>query len=111
MAFKDGAAQIIKLIPTRLALIALPMGLMRVKAALGNLRGGAGQATETIGPASLANRFIAFRIIKEGLNIHQHGSLQFERMGQSYRKSGRLLETPNKPKSYNTVDLRFDRCY
>ena len=81
MAFKDGAAQIIKLIPTRLALIALPMGLMRVKAALGNLRGGAGQATETIGPASLANRFIAFRIINEGLNMHEHGLPQVERMG------------------------------
>jgi len=51
MAFKDGAAQIVKLIPTRLALIALPMGLMRVKAALGDLDGRAYRAADAAGPA------------------------------------------------------------
>lgn len=45
MAFKDGAAQIIKLTTAGLSLIALPMGWVRVKAALGNLRGGAGLFT------------------------------------------------------------------
>lgn len=70
---------------------------MRVKATLGNLRGQAGGTADAIRPPQLAHRFVAFRVIDEGLNIHEHVQHRLGRIGQSYRKYCRLLETPNEP--------------
>ena len=77
MTFKDGIAQIVKLVPTRFALIALPMGLMRVKSTLVNLYGGAPRASIALGPTQLAHGFITFRVINERLTIGEVAPFEY----------------------------------
>lgn len=80
MPFKDRVSQDIELPLTRLTLITLPMGLMRVKATFGNFAGATSRTADTVGPAQLAHDFIAFGLINEHLNIHEHDRHQNKRL-------------------------------
>ena len=69
MTFKDRAAQIIELLPTSLALVSLPMGLMRMKASFGDCTRPALWAAHTIRPAQFTDHRKAFSIIYQVLEV------------------------------------------
>jgi len=69
MAFKDGSGQIIKLLATHLAVIALPVSLMRMKTTLVDQLGVAIRAANPFGPAHLAHFFIAFLLVYQVINM------------------------------------------
>jgi len=69
MAFKDRFAQIIKLPSTGLALVPLAMGLVGMKPTLVDVARLAIRATHPIRPAQLTDRFKAFGVVNQVLDV------------------------------------------
>ncbi len=65
MAFENSARQIVELLPTGFAAIALPMGLMGMKAAFVDDPGIAMRATNPVRPAQFAHFFKTSCIIDQ----------------------------------------------
>jgi hypothetical protein len=80
MAFKDGASQIVKLTATRRASIALTMRLMAMSPAFHKIDAVTGGTPNTGWPTQLANDFITFGIIDQGLDVNEHTTHQLKGM-------------------------------
>ena len=72
MTFKDRSGQIIKLLATRLATVALPVSLMGMKAAFTNELGAAMRTVNALRPADFAHFFVAFLIVDQVVNVEKH---------------------------------------
>ena len=69
MAFQDRAAQIIKLLPTRLTLISLPMSLMRMITTFLDPARSTLRTSYAVRPAQFSNDRIAFCVIYQLLEV------------------------------------------
>ena len=69
MTFKHGFAQIIKLPPAGLALVPLAMRLVGMKPTLADVARLAVRAPNTIWPAQLTDRFKAFGVVHQVLDV------------------------------------------
>ena len=69
MTFKYRSAQIIKLPPAGLALVPLAMGLMGMKPTLVDVARLAVRAPNPIRPAQLTDRFKAFGVVNQMLDV------------------------------------------
>jgi len=83
MTFKDRAAQIIELLPAVPALIALPLGLLRMETTFLDCTRSTLRAAHAIRPAQFPNHRIALRIIDQLLEV-DHATI--------LSKSSHLLE-------------------
>lgn len=72
MAFKDRAGQIIKLLPARLTVVALPVSLMGMKAAFAHLLGIAMRTVDAVRPADFAHFFVAFLLVNQVVDLEKH---------------------------------------
>jgi hypothetical protein len=77
MTFKNGAAQIIKLLPTLLTLISLPMGLMGMKTTFLDRTRPTGWTAYSVWPAQFSNHRKAFCVVYQVLEV-DHASILSE---------------------------------
>ncbi len=70
MAFENGTSQIIKLLPTRLALVSLSITVAVMMPAFLDVRRIAVRAVNPIWPAQVAHHFITLRIVYQLLDTY-----------------------------------------